>query len=242
MTDVELVVLDMAGTTVADDGLVVDAFTAAVTEIGVEPDSPEFERMLAYVNETMGQSKIVVFRALLDGDEQRAQRANAAFEARYASLVHDGRCVPIPGARETITGLRAAGTRVAFVTGFGRDTQDAILAALGWTELADVALTPADAGRGRPYPDLVLAAVLRTRTTDVRRVAVLGDTPSDMLSGLRAGASVVAGVLTGAGSRAELTAAGATHVLDSVADLPGILGAVVPGAKRLAAGIECTRE
>ncbi|HEX3778179.1 MAG TPA: phosphonatase-like hydrolase [Pseudonocardiaceae bacterium] len=224
MTDIELVVLDMAGTTVLDDGLVLDAFTAAVTEVGVERDSAEFDRMLAYVNETMGQSKIVVFRALLDGDEQRAASANAAFEARYDELVHNGHCAPVPGAEELITRLRAAGVKVAFVTGFGRQTQDAILTALGWNSLADLALTPADAGRGRPFPDLVLASVLRTRTTDVRRVAVLGDTPSDVLTGLRAGASIVAGVLTGAGSRAELEAAGATHVLDSVADLPGILG------------------
>lgn len=223
-TDIELVVLDMAGTTVVDDGLVIDAFTTAVSELGVDRRSPEFERMLAYVNETMGQSKIVVFRALFDGDEQRARQANAAFEARYAELVRSGQCTPIPGAEKTITGLRAAGIKVAFITGFGRDTQDAILGALGWDALADVALTPADAGRGRPFPDLVLAAVLRTGTTDVRRVAVLGDTPSDVLTGLRAGASVVAGVLTGAGSRTALAAAGATHVLDSIADLPGILG------------------
>ncbi|HEY4454982.1 MAG TPA: phosphonatase-like hydrolase [Pseudonocardiaceae bacterium] len=223
MTDIELVVLDMAGTTVADDGLVVDAFTAAVGAVGVDKGGAEFERMLAYVQETMGQSKIVVFRALLDGDEERAQIANAAFETRYGQLIQSGHCAPIDGAERTIRALRADGVKVAFTTGFGRETQDAILTALGWEHLADVALTPADAGRGRPFPDLVLAAVLRTQASDVRKVAVVGDTPSDVLTGLRAGASVVAGVLTGAGSRRELEAAGATHVLDSIAELPGVL-------------------
>ncbi len=38
-------------------------------------------------------------------------------------------------------------------------------------------------------------------------------------AGLRSGASISAGVLTGAGSRAEFEAAGATHVLDSIRDL-----------------------
>jgi phosphonatase-like hydrolase len=179
--------------------------------------------MLAYVTETMGQSKIVVFRALFDGDEERAQFANSAFETRYGQLIHSGRCTPIDGAEETIRALRAEGRKVAFTTGFGRETQDAILTALGWEHLADVALTPQDAGRGRPFPDLVLAAVLRTQAGDVRKVAVVGDTPSDVLTGLRAGASIVAGVLTGSGAKHELETAGATHVLNSVADLPGIL-------------------
>ena len=224
MTGIELVVLDMAGTTVADDGLVIDAFTAAVGTVGVARGSAEFERMLTYVNDTMGQSKIVVFRALLDGDEERAQLANAAFEARYGQLIQSGQCSPIDGAEETIRALRAQGRKVAFTTGFGRETQDAILTALGWEHLADVALTPADAGRGRPFPDLVLAAVLRTQASDVRKVAVVGDTPSDVLTGLRAGASIVAGVLTGSCAKHELEAAGATHVLNSVVELPGILG------------------
>lgn len=220
---IELVVLDMAGTTVVDDGLVIQAFTAAVGAVGVAEHGPEFDRMLAYVNETMGQSKIVVFRALLGGDEERAQSANAAFEARYGQLIQSGQCTPIKGAEATIRALRAQGRKVAFTTGFGRETQESILTALGWEHLADVALTPADAGRGRPFPDLVLAAVLRTQATDVRNVAVVGDTPSDVLTGLRAGASIVAGVLTGASDKHELELAGATHVLNSVVELPGIL-------------------
>ena len=74
-------------------------------------------------------------------------------------------------------------------------------------------------GRGRPYPDMILTCVLRLGIDDVRAVAVAGDTESDIRSGLAAGASIVAGVLTGAHDRDRLLAAGATHVLDSVAEL-----------------------
>jgi phosphoglycolate phosphatase-like HAD superfamily hydrolase len=44
-----------------------------------------------------------------------------------------------------------------------------------------------------------------------------------VLSGVRAGAGLVAGVRTGAHGDAEFHAAGATHVLDSVAGLPALL-------------------
>ncbi|MEW1660401.1 phosphonatase-like hydrolase [Streptomyces sp. NPDC093707] len=233
--DVRLVVLDMAGTTVADGGLVERAFETAARHMGVEPGSPEHAEQLAYVRATMGESKISVFRHLFaapDGDpaatEEAAQRANRAFETAYGTLVDDGRIAPVPGAREAIETLQAAGRTVVLTTGFARVTQDAILDALGWRDLVALTLCPADAGgRGRPYPDMVLAALLRTGAADdVAQLAVAGDTSYDMTSGRRSGASVVAGVLTGAHREAQLRAAGATHVLGSVAELPALLGVV----------------
>ncbi|TXS40598.1 phosphonatase-like hydrolase [Streptomyces sp. uw30] len=222
--DIRLVVLDMAGTTVADGGLVERAFAAAAAELGVEPGSPDHADKLAYVRATMGESKISVFRHLF-GDEERAQRANAAFEKAYGALVDGGLVAPIPGARETIEELQAGGRSVVLTTGFARVTQDAILDALGWQDLVPLTLCPADAGgRGRPYPDMVLTALLRTAAADdVREIAVVGDTSYDMLSGVRAGAGLVAGVLTGAHDADALRKAGATHVLGSVAELPGVL-------------------
>ena len=217
--DIRLVVLDMAGTTVADGGLVEEAFAAAARHMGAEPDS-----MVDYVRATMGESKISVFRHLF-GEEAKAQDANKAFEAAYAELVDGGRVAALSGARETIETLKSQGRTVVLTTGFARATQDAILAALGWQDLADLTLCPADAGgRGRPYPDMVLTAFLRTAVADdVRQMAVVGDTSYDMLSGVRAGAGLVAGVLTGAHDAGALRAAGADQVLDGVGQLPGVL-------------------
>ncbi|MFD4597911.1 phosphonatase-like hydrolase [Streptomyces sp. NPDC058464] len=217
--DIRLVVLDMAGTTVADGGLVEHAFTAAARHLGAAPD-----RMIDHVRATMGESKISVFRHLF-GEEARAREANEAFEAAYAELVDAGSVEALPGARETIEELQGRGRTVVLTTGFARATQDAILAALGWQDLVPLTLCPADAGgRGRPCPDMVLTAFLRTGAADgVGQIAVVGDTSYDMLSGVRAGAGLVAGVLTGAHDADALRAAGATQVLESVAQLPGVL-------------------
>lgn len=208
----ELVVLDMAGTTVADDGLIiVRAFVEAMGS----------DEHLGYVMETMGQSKITVFRTILK-DETAAQQANLAFEKAYAGLLD--LCEPITGAEDVIRSLREDGVKVALTTGFSSAIHQAILDVLGWHDLADLALAPGESVRSRPCPDLVLAAALRLEVTDVRRVAVSGDTPSDVLTGLRASASVVAGVLTGTATPADL--AQATQVLDSVRDLPAVLKGV----------------
>jgi phosphoglycolate phosphatase-like HAD superfamily hydrolase len=58
----------------------------------------------------------------------------------------------------------------------------------------------------------------------VSELAVVGDTPSDVESGLRAGAGLVAGVTTGSASREELAAAGAPYIVDSITDLLPLVG------------------
>ena len=218
-TAYELVVLDLAGTTVVDDGLVESAFARAWdrardTEVGREA-------AIDHVRATMGQSKIEVFRAI--ADEETAQALNGAFEDALLELIDEGRCAPIPGAEETIRALRSRGLAIAFTTGFSRSTADAIIESLGWNELADVVLTPADAGRGRPAPDLALVALLRTQTSSVAAMVTVGDTESDSASGRAAGAGLVVGVLTGGRTENGLLEAGADVVLASIADLPAIL-------------------
>ena len=222
MSPITLAVLDMAGTTVADDGLVLRAFAAAAEAGGLPAEGPEADAARQYVLDTMGQSKIVVFRAIF-GDENRAQAANAAFETTYDSLIDQGLAEPIPGAEKAITTLREAGIKVALTTGFSRSTQDKLLVALGWETLADLTLSPAEAGRGRPYPDLILTALLKLSIDDVHQIAVLGDTSNDVLSGIRSGASIVAGTLTGAHDEQQLRDAGATHIVPSVTEFAELL-------------------
>jgi phosphonatase-like hydrolase len=217
---IQLVCLDMAGTTVEDGGAVEQAFLAAFDALEV-PDTRR-PGMLRHVRASMGTSKIEVFRTIF-GDEDQARAANRAFESAYEAGIAGVR--PIPGAAEVIQGLRARGVRIALTTGFSARTRDALLEELGWTSMADLVLSPSDAGRGRPYPDMVLTAVLRLRVDAVQAVAVAGDTVADITAGLRAGASIVAGVLTGTDGRARLAEAGATHVIDSVAALQGVIEA-----------------
>jgi phosphonatase-like hydrolase len=223
MLDITVACIDMAGTTVADDSSVMAAFGAAAAQFGLVPGAHGYDDAIAFVQETMGQSKIEVFRRLL-GDDDRAQQANRTFEDSYAESVRAGLVAPLPGAVETITALRAADIKVCLATGFAPVTRDALLDALGWRPLIDLALSPADSGRGRPWPDLPLTALLRLGGGAVSELAVVGDTPSDVKSGLRAGAGLVAGVTTGSGSRESLAAAGAPFILDSIGELVPLIG------------------
>jgi phosphonatase-like hydrolase len=134
--------------------------------------------------------------------------------------VSRGEVEALPGAETALAALRARGVRICLTTGFSGGTREQLMDVLGWRDLVDLSLSPGDGVRGRPYPDLILTALMRLEIDAVQEVAVAGDTKSDLEAGTAAGAAVVAGVLTGAHDREQLEAAPHTHVLASIADFP----------------------
>jgi hypothetical protein len=74
MTSITIACLDMAGTTVSDDGSVMAAFSAALERFGPARDTLAYTEAMQIVDMTMGQSKIDVFRDIL-GDEATAEQA-----------------------------------------------------------------------------------------------------------------------------------------------------------------------
>lgn len=214
MNGFELVCFDMAGTTMVDSGLVLEGFHRTIDELGVEgPDAVEAEK---YVVDTMGQSKIEVFTALF-GD--RAVQANESFERHFVETAQEFGVREIPGARDVVQGLRSLGLKVALTTGFSPEMREVLIEQLGWSDLFDLRVSPADAGRGRPAPDMLLWCALRLEAFSVGSLVVVGDTASDMQAGERAGAGLLVGVLTGTDDEARLVDSGADEVLDSVAEL-----------------------
>ncbi len=143
-----LACLDMAGTTVRDEGAVDDAFAAALGVVGIDLDSPRLDVARDVVLQTMGQSKADVFNLLLDPAD--AERATAEFATAYESMVAQGRVVAMPGAEHLFADLRAGGVLICLTTGFAPSTRDTLLDRLGWHDRIDLALSPADVGRGRP--------------------------------------------------------------------------------------------
>lgn len=215
-----LACLDMAGTTVRDDGAVETAFDEALAAVGITEGSPRYDEAHRFVHKTMGWSKADVFAKLLDASD--AEHATARFASAYESTVASGGIVPIPGAPDVFRTLRARGVSVCLTTGFAPSTRDALLDALVWRVGRDIdlALSPADVGRGRPAPDLILGAMARLGIEDPGAVAVVGDTVSDLEAGTAAKARAVVGVLTGAHDEATLAATPHTAIL---ADITGLV-------------------
>ncbi|MEU8269381.1 HAD family hydrolase [Sphaerisporangium sp. NPDC049002] len=220
---IKLACLDLAGTTIGDIAMVERAFAEAIATQGIVPGTGAYARAMVHVHRSRGCPKIEVFRGIFPGNEAQAQAANLTFERSYEDAIERSGLVPVPGTVEALEKLRASGVKICVITGFSRATLGRVLSSVGWMDKIDLALCPEDAGRGRPWPDMVLTAVLRLRIDDVRHVAVAGDSESDMLCGSRAGASIVAGVLTGVHSHERLMRGGATQIIDSIADFPSLI-------------------
>ncbi|WP_433348147.1 phosphonatase-like hydrolase [Microtetraspora malaysiensis] len=233
---IELVVLDMAGTTVEEHGAVYEALAEAVTAAGGRPTEADIQRW-------MGASKREAITRLLaestghDPDEATVDAAFADFRARLDKAYRDRPPTPLPGVPEALARIRAAGVKVALTTGFDREVTTELLATLGWrvapgaapVDVADGVVIDAsvcvdDVPVGRPAPYMIFRAMEATGVWDVARVAVAGDTVRDLQAGTNAGARLVVGVLTGKLDAVGLGAERHTHLLPGVADLPDLLG------------------
>jgi phosphoglycolate phosphatase len=211
---IELICFDMAGTTVNDQGLVMAAFRQTIRGLTLSGD--EALRAETYVMATMGQSKIDVFTHLF-GD--RASTANDAFERHFIEAAVAEGVSEVLGTRKTVETLKERGIGVALTTGFSPSTREALIEALEWHDLFPVRVSPADAGRGRPAPDMLWLCGLRAGASAAQSIMVVGDTASDMQAGRRAAVGQCVGVLSGNDDAARLTQSGADYVIGSVADL-----------------------
>jgi len=221
----ELVVLDMAGTTI-DEGLAVyRVLEETVIAHGGTPTEADIAKW-------HGSAKHEALRALLTpkGEEPLGDEVLTPivedFRARLSAAYAERPPVALPGVREALADLRAAGIRVALNTGFDRDVVTSLLSALGWegNTVADAVVCGSDVPSGRPAPFMIYRAMEQLDVQDISRVLVAGDTPRDLEAGTNSGAGWVVGVLSGASDKEELSAHQHTHLLPSVADIPGLVG------------------
>ena len=220
---VSLVCCGLLGTAVSEDGMLERAFAEACATQGIVPGTADYTRAMVVIHQSRGQPPVEVFRGLFPGGEGRAEAAAVSFERSLRTALERTRLDPAPGAEEAISSLREAGARLCVITSVSRRLLGTVLDALGWWRLVDLALCPEDVPRGCPWPDLMLAAMLQLGVQDVREAAFAGSTTSAVLCGKRSGAGIVAGVLGSGHTRERLRAAGATDLIEGLAELPGLL-------------------
>jgi phosphonatase-like hydrolase len=238
VTDVSaqtLACFGLIGTTVVDEGILERAYAEAIATQGVVTGTSAYARSMAQVHRARGKAVLDVLKELFPGNEARAQAAHLAFDKSLSGAIERTGAKPLPGAVEAVEELRRAGYRTCLISSLSGRQLAVFLKALGWRDRFDLALGADDAPRSCPWPDPVLQAMLWLGVGHVEETVVVQATESGVLSGRRAGAGLVAGVLTGTHPAARLRQAGATHVLASIADVPAVLAGTAE------AGLEAAR-
>jgi len=225
---IELVVLDIAGTTVCDEDAVATCLGAALSGAGVDV-SP------AAINAVMGLPKPEAIRRLIaarPGAPDCPPDVDAVHGDFVARMIEHYRTAPqiapVDGATAVFRRLRAAGLRVALNTGFNRVITAALLDRLNWRDgdAIDTSICSDEVSRGRPYPDMIHALMQRCGVRAAERVAKVGDTPADLGEGTAAGCRLVIGVTSGTHTAIQLAPHAHTHLVESVRDVPALC---IPG-------------
>lgn len=190
-----LVVFDVAGTTVRDEGdAVATCVCAALAADGLAVP-------LTDVDPVMGMPKPLAIRTLLQQHEDRSpdplrvQRIYRDFESRMIDHYAQSPAVaPMPNAEALFNRLHTLGCRVALDTGFARPILDTILDRFGWRRLGliDDTVTSDEVENGRPDPEMIHVLMGRAQIEDPARVWKVGDSISDLEQGLAARCALVA--------------------------------------------------
>jgi phosphonatase-like hydrolase len=223
---IELVVFDMAGTTVSEGGAVYQCLRDTLAANGLEISANS-------MHEVKGMNKYEALRILIERSDMREQLMpglSVIHEDFVERMIEFYRSDPsvseIHGAGDAFRRLRQAGVKVALNTGFSRDIAQTLIDRLNWErdELIDVSVTSDEVERGRPHPDMIQLLMLKLGVTDTRRVAKVGDTPVDLLEGRNASCGLVVGVTGGSSTREQLERYPHDYLIGSVAELPELLG------------------
>lgn len=223
MTRIQLVVCDMAGTTVRDNNEVQECFFKAAHATGLQAEGDRLTFM-------MGWPKKKVFQTLwaeqLGEDHPHyLEQVEASFATFREVLEEHYKTQPVhptEGCLELFDWLKQNQIKIALTTGFYREVTDIILNRLGWNEGLDrhyigseasviqASITPSEIynNEGRPAPFMIQKAMYRLGIRDAKAVINIGDTPSDLESGLNANCLYSFGITNG------------THTAEQLAQYP----------------------
>ncbi len=224
MDDIRLIIFDLAGTTIVDNGQVPAAFIAALNACGINVSNEDIRKF-------RGASKREAIHSLISVSypDRRKDTIHLMetiykdFNNRLAGTYLKQGVRAVPGAAQTFKWLREHGIKAALNTGFDRSIVEIILNSSGWkNDVFDAVVCGEDVSRGRPAPFMIFRAMELAEIIDIRQVANIGDTALDLQAGWKAGVRWNIAVLSGAHTAEQLSKEQHTHIIQSIAFVPSL--------------------
>jgi phosphonatase-like hydrolase len=210
---IELVIFDLAGTTIRDDGRIPAAFAAVLGKHGIVISD-------SILQEIRGGAKREIIAQFVKTDEM-ADKIYTEFRNHLFAAYENNGVREISGASAIFSQLKQRGIKIALNTGFDRALTEIIVKTARWQRNLFCAIVCSDdVKRGRPFPDMILKAMQICGITSANRVLNVGDTALDLQAGHRAGVRMNVGVLSGAHDRQRLEKEPHTHIVESITALP----------------------
>ncbi|WP_298300946.1 HAD hydrolase-like protein [Hydrotalea sp.] len=222
---IQLVVFDIAGTTVADHGNINQTFRDAFQAAGLNV-LPED------VDKVMGYKKIEAIEIILQQYKQpllpghSIESVHADFTNRMVQFYETTPTLEaLPFAEKIFSWLNSIGIQVALDTGFTRPVTNAILNRLHWSNHPDIAcvVSSDEVPEGRPATYMIQSIMATTGVQDAKKIVKVGDTEVDVLEGRNAGCGIVIAITTGAYTEQQLHSYAPDYIIHSLDELKGII-------------------
>jgi len=223
LENIDLIVYDMAGTVVAEGGIVYKTLQLSMREFGLDVSDADIHPWHGAKKEAVVEH----FARLQNKPEAEVQRLIIDISNAFIAAISDAyfqEAAPIGhidiGLMGYLQQLKDAGIKIGLDTGYPQNIQEGLVKKMEFDKVVDGWISSYDVAEGRPFPYMVHRLMERFLIEDVRRVCKVGDSCRDMEEGKNAGCGLVVGVLSGADSREDLLAAGADVIANCVTDLP----------------------
>ncbi|MEO9595506.1 phosphonatase-like hydrolase [Rhodopirellula bahusiensis] len=217
---IELVVFDMAGTTVDEDNVVYKTVRQSINAAGYSFTQEQVQSAGA------GKEKSQAIRDVLaldggDHSEAEVQAIFADFKSRLIEAYDSLDVTEQPAASKTFAELHARGIKVVLNTGYDRQTAEKLVHKIGWTigEDVDALVTASDVEAGRPAPDMIYLAMALTEVANASCVVKVGDSRIDIEEGQNAKCGITLGITTGAQPEIDLLQSKPTAVIHHLSEL-----------------------
>ena len=224
--NIELVVFDMAGTTIADNGEIAAAFQTALKHFGYDVPT-------AAINTVMGYKKTKAIKMMLNLYEPSASNTEELIEEIHTVFLNEmiahysglNEIEILPYAEEIFLFLKSKGIKVALDTGFTKQIAEVIIEKLGWLKnnMIDCMVCSDEVPKGRPYPFMIEKIMQQVCVTDSQKVIKVGDTEVDVNEGLNANCLYSIGITTGAFTRQKLSIYKPSFIIDHLSELEKII-------------------
>lgn len=220
---IEMVVFDMAGTTVNEDNVVYKTLHKAINAHGVEVS------LTTVLEQGAGKEKLQAIKDVLIAvnapKDIDAESIFKDFKVMLNEAYNTLAVSPINGVEALLLQLKHVGIKVVLNTGYNSKIANLLLQKLHWNlgEHYDMLITADDVERGRPYPDMIEKAMKQFDIKNSKHVLKAGDSAIDIEEGKNANCGIIVGVLSGAQTREQLETVSPDYIIESLADLIDVL-------------------
>ena len=221
---IEMVIFDMAGTTINEDNIVYKTLQKAINNFGVEVD---LHGVLAI---GAGQEKLNAIKDIVkvygsDTDIAKSEDIFKSFISMLDTAYHAYPITAMPNAASVLMELRKKNILVVLNTGYDKKTAQFILEKINWNQYEhfDLLVTASDVKNSRPAPDMIEYAMNKFSLMDTKNIIKVGDSKIDIEEGKNANCLYSIGITTGAQNLEQLKEANPDYIIHNLSELIGIL-------------------